>query len=229
MTSDRDPDPASASQLLPRTPTRWVVVFRRFVGLLGLIEAVVVIALIPIAVYTAHVFGAAGDRFERALIAAGLLVVVGLLTALVGFSDWSARTIIRSPATRICGVVLVAIVLWATFGIDSTRPLRSLPEANLTYPGAIELGRSAAPAEGGMDAVASARLSRSFVTTDPYANVQAFYRSRLTETGWMGPFEYGSGQGRLLSWRRDGFKFQLDIPDDSATGRFGVTIYGPPQ
>jgi hypothetical protein len=169
--------------------------------------------LFPVLFYTARVFGAAGDHFQRVLIGYGIGIAVACLVAVVGLTDSPLRSIIRSPTMRIVFVVLILSAAWAVFGIDSTRSVRSLPEASLRYPGAVETSRWAAPAEGGMDAVARARVTFTMTSEATDSEIEAFYASELTRRGWMYVATYGSTDGgRAINWDRNGFGVQLRFP-----------------
>lgn len=171
-TPDR-PAPSSRTS----SGARLVVILRRLVGLVGLVIAAGAVMLFPVLFYTARVFGAAGDHFQRVLIGYGIGIAVACLVAVVGLTDSPLRSIIRSPTMRIVFVALILSAAWAVFGIDSTRSVRSLPEASLRYPGAVETSRWAAPAEGGMDAVARARVTFTMTSEATDSEIEAFYAS----------------------------------------------------
>lgn len=204
---------------------------RRLVGLAGFLAAALLLAVAPVLHVTARQFGAAGDAYERVLIAYALAIGVGAVVAIVGWADWSTRSMLRAHATWAVVVVVGLAGAWAMVGIDSTRPLRELPEAALTYDGAYETWRRAEPAAGGWGVTPRAQVTRGFTTADPFADVVAFYESALAARGWSYTWSFESTGGeRFVEWERDGYTIQLRLPVEqgSASGPFSVTIWGRP-
>jgi hypothetical protein len=205
-----------------------MVIVRRLVGWLGFVAAVLGCAAIPVVLFAAVFSAASGDAFQRILALCPIVAIAGFFVTLLGWTDWSVAQIRRSPISWTCAALLAAALLWTAFGIDSTREVKSLPEAVLTYPSAIELGSSSKPAHGGWDSTSGATFSRSFTTTHRYSQVEAFYLGWLADAGWKGPTEYGYSGERNIDWRRDGFMLQLHFPSETdGTGRFSIMIYGP--
>ena len=202
---------------------------RGVIGVFGVILIGVSILALPV-IDVAMMTGLQGDGFQRFQVGVRLLFAAGVLLAVLGFSGRAYATLRRSRLWWVCVVPFAAVIIWAAVGIDSTRPVRALPESDLTYPGAIETGRWTTPAEGWLDGVATAQVGRAFVTSDSYAEVQAFFGSTLAQAGWEGPVEWEFDPGvRDIDWRRDGFRFRLHFPSTpDASGPFKVTIYGPP-
>jgi hypothetical protein len=215
--------------------SRWRLVARRGLGAVGLLIVTLALAgfalfLLVVAATFAH-----GDWVQRTMIGFGLAVAGGLALAVVGFSNGSARSIVRSRVSWVFAAICLGAIVWAVVGIDSTREVTALPEATLTYPGATEAGRWTAAASGSLDGSARATMDRKFTTADRYSAVQAYYSATLGERGWEGPSLWGSTGGtRFSDWRRGGFMIQLSFPRSDTesmdrTGPFTVRIYGPPQ
>jgi hypothetical protein len=188
--------------------------------------------VLPLVAALGRAFGGWGDGFQRFFIGAALLVVGLLIVSIFLFGSWTLREVVRHRSTWVVVAIFALVGAWAAFGVDSTRPLRQMPEAHLAVPEATEISSGTRPAQGGIGRVARAELSRSFEATGRYEEVEAFVRSALLGSGWTYSGEFGSVEGeRYISWDRDGFTFQLQLPDpdDPWSGRFGYTIYGPPQ
>ena len=210
--------------------TRAARVLRRTLGALGLVVATLVLTIGPLLYVLARGLGAGGDDFQRGFI--GISVVFALCAALgiVGLADWSLSTIARSRATWFLVIALLVAVSWAIVGVDSTRAVKSIPEASLTKPDAIEVSRYVAPAKGGLNMPARASLARSFASDARAEDVEAFYRTELNARGWTYIVTYGSiDGGRDLNWDRDGYTLQLRLDDDIGVGSFTVVILGPVQ
>jgi hypothetical protein len=200
---------------------------RRLIGLVAVVSILLLLAIAPVAVLLGLGFGG-GDAFQR-MILGGCVLLLGLLAAaVIGFSDASAGSILRSPLSWCFVAVLVAAILWGAFGIDSVRPVRSLAEAEVAYPRAIELGRSESPAAGGFDGRTGASFTRRYATSDSIEQVAAYFGDQLVPRGWQGPTGVGSVVGqRLIEWRRDDFTIQIQVLAPPRTGEFWVTIWGP--
>ena len=128
---------------------RLLTIMRRLIGLAGLIYLAVAVSIFVPLLFTSRAFGGAGDQFQRILLAYWITVAIAGVVAVIGFGDWSLRTMVRSPVTWVVTAVLSVAIAWAIVGIDSTRSVTSLPEASVVFPGAVETGRRAEPAEGG--------------------------------------------------------------------------------
>jgi hypothetical protein len=206
---------------------------RSGLGALGLLLVILAVAAGALFRLISMVTYARGDWVDRVTIGFGLLIALAAALTLIGFSNWSTRSIVRSPVAWLFAALCLLALGWAAFGIDSTRDVNALPEASLSYPGAIETGRHSAPASGLLDGAARATVTRKFSTTDPSSAIKAFYATELAERGWEGPIDWGStGDVRWSDWRRDGFMFQLTFVDSDpaepgSTGPYSVRIYGP--
>ena len=204
----------------------------RMVAFLGLL---LVGTLGVLAAWFVFVFGGAiSARSESTQPIALLCLLVGIAAFATAVAVISGKSLVELRRSRIAWVV-AALVLggfaWAFVGIDRLRPVRTLPEANLTYPNARERGRSETPAQGGIDSQARAIVSRGFETPDTSHEVLAFYASKLAESGWTEPLHSKADRYELYNWERDRFTFQIEMPPDEpgVTLRYAVTIYGPPQ
>jgi hypothetical protein len=210
-----------------------LLLLRRLLGLVGLVIAALGVTTFPLLFYTARVFGAAGDDFQRVLMAYGIGIVFACVVGVVGLADWSLRSIVRSRAMWVVVAALSMAIAWTIYGIDSTRSVRALPEASLAFPGAVETSRFAVPAEGGGDAIARAGLTIVMTSDAKNAEIEAFYAAELTRRGWTYTVTYGSPSGaeRSVNWDRGGFTVQLRFlsKDIQGTGTFEVAIYGPVQ
>jgi hypothetical protein len=205
----------------------WTQATRRLVGLVAALGILVWLAIVPIVVLIGFGFGG-GDAFQRLVLVACVAFIALVAMAVIGFGNASARSIARSPLSWLVLAVLTAGILWAILGIDSVRPIRSLPEADLTYPGATELGRASVPATGGFDGGTGARFTRRYATTDSIDQVEGYFGRELAQRGWTGPSGSSTSIGdRLVEWRHEGFTFQLQVPAPPTTGAFIVTIWGP--
>jgi hypothetical protein len=208
------------------------VILRRLFGVAGVL-LVLLAGLGACTVRVGSLFtGAAGDHIDRFGIAVVVAVILGIGMAIIGFGDWPIGSIPRSPAFYLFSALIVALVGWAVFGIDSTRPVRELPEARLAYPGAVEVRRTATPIRASLDSSRSAQVSVSFTVADPYSAVEAFYREELAKRGWAYSWTFGSPgtADKYINWKREGFTFQLQLlsPKPGATPGFTTVIYGPP-
>jgi hypothetical protein len=172
--------------------------------------------------------------------------------------DWGARLYILTLATLIMAVailllfvrgrapghlplrertalavtlfIVTGLVGYAVIGIDSTRPVRELPEAQLAFPGATETRRGGSPTSGSIFGRTPAAFTRSYTTTARHGEVLEFFNRELAARGWTGENQFdmrGSGQV-LKDWRKNGFTFQLQFPTDNpdAPGPFRATIWG---
>ena len=187
----------------------------------------------------------------------GLLAYASLAT-LITRADWSYRLFVLDVATLVLATALLLVFLrgrplrelsrssrrllamslilicgligFAAFGIDSTRPARELPEAELAFPGAIETSRGASPSSGGMFGRTPASFDRSYTTSATYGEVVDYFHRELPARGWSGHYDFGisSSEEQIHNWTKDGFTFQLDIPRDNldASGPFVTRIWG---
>jgi hypothetical protein len=212
----------------------WRLLARRGLGALGLLIATLAAAGFVLFMIVVVATFARGDRVPRAMIGFGIAFALGVALAAVGFTNGSARSIARAPLTWVFTAFCLGAIGWAAFGIDSTREVIALPEANLTYPGAVETRRSTQAADGAFDGQARAILHRKFTTVDPYTSVEAFYVSTLADQGWERPVNWSSNTIHFTDWSRAGFMVQLSHPtsDSSQPGEgraYDVSIYGPPK
>jgi hypothetical protein len=204
---------------------------RGIIGFVALVLAVLGATLIPLFAAIGQGWGAAGDGYQRFLLGSALLVTALLLGSLFLFSGWSATDLFRSRASWIIGVVFGLAITWGAFGIDSTRPLREMPEARLGMPRALEISSGTRPAEGGLNRVARAELWRAFETSSARTDVEVFFTRTLRERGWQSAGNWETSEHQYLEWERDGYLFQLRLsdPDISWPGSFLYSIFGPEQ
>ncbi len=177
---------------------------------------------------------APSDAMKRLpLFAFAGLVVSGLALGL-RLRGRSLRTLTGAEVRAVLGALIVAgtAVGWAAWGIDSTRPVRELPEAAIAFPGAVETHRATRPADANLFVHEGATLDRSYETSARYEDVIAFYRNELAARGWSGGAYYGlsSSDLRPYHWRRAGFTFYVDIPTGNlaTSGPFRARLIGPP-
>jgi hypothetical protein len=216
---------------VPHAVARVAHVVKRLIGIAAWVVGAVILCLIPMVMVLGRAFGAGGDDYQRTLIALAVGVVVLFAIAIVAMSDWSLSAIIRARATWAVVAVVAGALAWAAVGIDSTRAVRTIAEAEFTIPGATEVWSGAKPADGGLNSPARATLSRSFESDLVYSEVERQYGVSLSGDGWTRSSSFTSGPGRFINWERDGYTLQLRIPAGypEGSGPFSVVIYGPLQ
>ena len=202
---------------------------RRLVGILGFLTGACLTVVVPLVYLLAKAGGAAGDDFQRGILVASMLGVGAYLVAGFGLSDVTIPSFVGSGAVRGAVIAVAVGLVWATVGIDSTRPILELPEANLRFPGATETQRQSSPAAGGFDRVASASVTWFFETGASVDEVAAFYRDSLLRSSWVGGGDFVGGEWTIRDWERDGYHFQLDLGTPPWPHRFAVRIFGRPQ
>jgi hypothetical protein len=207
---------------------------KRLIGIAAWVVGALILCLIPLVMVLVQAFGAGGDGYQRALIALAVGVVVLFAIGVVALNDWSLSTIIRARATWALVAVVAGALAWAAFGVDSTRAVRTIPEAGFTIPGATEVWSGTKPADGGLNSPARATLSRSFESDLVYSEVERQYGVALSDDGWTRSRSFsssGASGDRYINWERDGYTLQLRIPTGYPDGRgpFSVVIYGPVQ
>jgi hypothetical protein len=205
--------------------------FRVLLGFVSLVLGLSGAAFALFILVVSRAMGAGGDGFQRFLVGYALVVVLLIFVAAFCFSSWSIRSLVRRRVFWALSAGFIAAVLWAAFGIDSTRSVRSLPEAVLVVPGADEESTFARPADGGLNSPARAEFVRTMVTDQAIEEVEEYFRTALAERGWEYVWTFGSVSGdRYLNWDRDGFTLQLRLPDPVApSSKFSYAIFGPEQ
>jgi hypothetical protein len=212
---------------------RLLTIVRRLIGLVGLLYLAVAVSIFVPLLFTSRAFGAAGDEFQRILLGYWIAVAIAGVVAVIGFGDWSLATMLRSRVTWVVPAALGLAIAWAIVGIDSTRSVTSLPEASLVFPGAVETGRRAEPAEGGMSAVARAALSVAMTSDAEASDIEAFYASELRRRGWIArrTNDRPDDPERLVEWDREDFTVQLRFQgtDGAGSTTFAFVLFGPVQ
>jgi hypothetical protein len=161
------------------------------------------------------------------------LVLSGMALALLSRGR-SLRSLSATEARVVVAVLGLALAAlgWAAFGIDSTRPVRELPEAQIVFAASTETYRACRPATGTLLVREGAVLERRYETSARYEDVLDFYRRELESRGWSGGDYFGvtSSVLRLYHWSRDDYAYYLDIPADdlARSGWFRTRVVGPP-
>ena len=170
-----------------------------------------------------------GDRLYT-LTVATLIVTVGVLLLFLRGRAPGRLTLPERIALIVTLLVVIGLVGYAVAGIDSTRPVRELPEAQLAFPGATETGRGASRETGSIFGRTPASFSRWYTTTATYGEVLDFFHRELPDRGWSDHYDFGlsSSDEQIHNWSKDGFMFQLDIArdDPEASGPFETRLLG---
>jgi hypothetical protein len=100
-----------------------------------------------------------------------------------------------------------------------------MPEASMEVPGARETAVRTVAARSSIERRSPAELERAFESDGPAAEIEAFFVRTLPPKGWT----YSGKSWRGLEWQRDGYLFQLRLPDPNEPwpGGFSYSIFGP--
>jgi len=101
------------------------------------------------------------------------------------------------------------------FGEDEIGTLKSMEEAQLAYPGAVELSYDERPARQTLTGETQAYLVWAFGSEDEAAQIEDWYAHQLEDRGWgrggSGHSSAGTGELYVRTWERDGRVFRFSV------------------